>query len=120
MECKASQNSINMDLCDAKYQHKFQNSIDSTYWVKKGYASLWSNTQVQLESYMQSSCHSLRLPLSSESLEYQPAPLHDHQCASYLNQEAKERVDYVVGSLDDTPQKTMSLASRNYRESLSP
>lgn len=123
---RVSDNPISMNLYDENQQN-LHNSIATAYRLHK--ESAWAKQMQFLDSYGQSSsCNmldagerryqSLRLPPSSDSLEYQPATVHGYQFSSYLNRMAKERSDYAVGPLETTPQKSLSLVPNNYRESL--
>ncbi|KAL9236994.1 hypothetical protein vseg_011589 [Gypsophila vaccaria] len=119
---------MNSSLYDSPNQ-KMQNSIETAYRAQRGSISSWSNQMQLLERYAQSSnrspvdvgerrYQSLRLPPSTESLDYQPATVHGYQLRSYLNRTAKERSDYAFGQLDNAPQKMPSLVPNDYRDSL--
>ncbi|KAK9740719.1 hypothetical protein RND81_03G055300 [Saponaria officinalis] len=119
---------MNSSLYDSPNQ-KLQNSIESAYRAQRGSMSSWSNQMQLLNKYVQSTnrgpldagerrYQSLRLPPSSESLDYQPATVHGYQLRSYLDRTAKERSEYAFGQLDTVPQKMPSLVPNDYRDSL--
>ncbi|RVW30154.1 Protein ethylene-insensitive 2 [Vitis vinifera] len=63
---------------------------------------------------------SLRLPPSSDGLDYQPATVHGYQIASYLSRIAKDKSsDYMNPPIESTPPKSPSLGPANYRDPLS-
>lgn len=120
-----SDNSTNVSLYNASNQQKFRNNLESGCRFPGVSGSIWSNQTPVLDRYVRSSnrgmldagerrYQSLRLPPSSDALEYQPATVHGYEIASYLNRMGKDRSDYVTSQLGSVPQKSPSLVPNNY------
>lgn len=129
---RGSDSLISSSLYDSPRQQTMQSSMDSSYrGVQRGSSSFWSNNIQMLDAYVQNSSRnvldagerrysSLRLPPSSDGLDYQPATVHGYQIASYLSRIAKDKSsDYMNPPIESTPPKSPSLGPANYRDPLS-
>lgn len=121
--------SLVSSLYDSPRQQTMQSSMDASYrGVQKGPSSIWSHGTQMLDAYMQTSSRdildagerrysSLRLPPSSDSLDYQPATVHGYQFASYVSRLAKDKsFEYLNPPMDSTGPKSPSLGPVNYRD----
>ena len=129
---RGSDSLLSSSFYESPRQQTIHSSMESSYrGDQRGSTSIWSNNMQMLDPYVQNSSRnvldaserrysSLRLPPSSDGLDYQPATVHGYQIASYLSRIAKEKSsDYLNPPIESAPPKSPSLGPANYRDPLS-
>ncbi|OVA10110.1 Natural resistance-associated macrophage like [Macleaya cordata] len=119
---------INSSTYDPPKQPRMSSNLESPHGIQTG-SSLWSTSMQLLDAYAQSPSRNvldygekrcLRLPLSSEGLDYQPTTVHGYQISSYLARIAAERnSDSLNIHLDSPTSNSPSFAPPNYMDQLS-
>ncbi|GAA0144145.1 secondary carrier transporter [Lithospermum erythrorhizon] len=110
-------------------QQGLQGYLDTSYGGQRDSSSTWSSRAQLLDAYARSSItdsfdaserrySSVRIPATSAGIDQQPATVHGHELASYINQIAKERGSgYLNGQLDLSALKSTPSLISGYGDS---
>ncbi|KAG9134556.1 hypothetical protein Leryth_000899 [Lithospermum erythrorhizon] len=110
-------------------QQGLQGYLDTSYGGQRDSSSTWSSRAQLLDAYARSSItdsfdaserrySSMRIPATSAGIDQQPATVHGHELASYINQIAKERGSgYLNGQLDLSALKSTPSLISGYGDS---
>ncbi|KAL9258187.1 Ethylene-insensitive protein 2.1-like protein [Drosera capensis] len=110
---RGSDSVMNSGLSGSLNQLNMQGTVETMYGAQRGSPAFWDR-QMQSSDAIDAAekrYSSLRLPVRSDSVDYQPATIHGYQLASYVGR-MKER--YGNGQLESVPQQPTALGATNY------
>lgn len=115
-------------LYNSPRQQQGQSMFEPSYGIQTGSSSFWSPPQTQLlDTYFRSRStldpserrySSMRVPVSSDGYDQQPATVHGYQLSSYLNRISQERSSgFSNGQIENLAPKSTSSVTSHYADS---
>ncbi|GAB2226972.1 hypothetical protein Droror1_Dr00008771 [Drosera rotundifolia] len=108
-----SDSMMNSGLSGSANQLNIRGTVEPMFGAQRGSPAFWVR-QMQSSDTIDAAekrYSSLRLPVRSDSVDYQPATIHGYQLAGYVGR-MKER--YGNGHLESVPQQPTALGAINY------